>query len=121
MDVEEPKLSKAERKKLNKKLKAENGEAVPAGAAKEAEAEKPKEKKAKAKKEKGAAEEKAKEKPKKTEVKELASGVKIEDHKTGTGPQAKKGDLVSMRYVGKLTNGKMFDSNTKGKPVCVPF
>ncbi|KAF3928228.1 hypothetical protein AA313_de0207170 [Arthrobotrys entomopaga] len=43
-------------------------------------------------------------------------GVKIEDHKLGTGPEAKKGQKVSMRYIGKLTNGKIFDSNKKGKP-----
>ncbi|KAK6340560.1 peptidylprolyl isomerase fpr4 [Orbilia brochopaga] len=43
-------------------------------------------------------------------------GVKIEDHKLGSGPEAKKGNKVSMRYIGKLTNGKVFDSNKKGKP-----
>jgi len=43
--------------------------------------------------------------------------VKITDVKVGTGPQAKKGKMVSMRYVGKLTNGKVFDSNSKGKPL----
>ncbi|KAK6540743.1 peptidylprolyl isomerase fpr4 [Orbilia ellipsospora] len=43
-------------------------------------------------------------------------GVKIEDHKLGTGPEAKKGQKVSMRYIGKLTDGKVFDSNKKGKP-----
>lgn len=40
----------------------------------------------------------------------------IEDKKTGTGPTAKPGQRVSMRYVGKLQNGSIFDSNTKGKP-----
>jgi FKBP-type peptidyl-prolyl cis-trans isomerase len=29
---------------------------------------------------------------------------------------AKKGNKVSMRYIGKLTNGKVFDKNTKGDP-----
>ncbi|KAK6519352.1 peptidylprolyl isomerase fpr4 [Arthrobotrys megalospora] len=43
-------------------------------------------------------------------------GVKIEDHKVGSGPEAKKGQKVSMRYIGKLTDGKVFDSNKKGKP-----
>ncbi|KAK6519849.1 peptidylprolyl isomerase fpr4 [Arthrobotrys conoides] len=43
-------------------------------------------------------------------------GVKIEDHKLGSGPEAKKGQKVSMRYIGKLTDGKVFDSNKKGKP-----
>lgn len=31
-------------------------------------------------------------------------------------PKTKNGSKVSIRYVGKLTNGKTFDSNTKGKP-----
>ncbi|KAI9889457.1 MAG: peptidylprolyl isomerase fpr4 [Vezdaea aestivalis] len=43
-------------------------------------------------------------------------GVKIEDQKIGNGPQAKKGDRVAMRYIGKLQNGKRFDANSKGKP-----
>ena len=47
-----------------------------------------------------------------------AGGVIIKDHKTGTGPMAKKGNTVQMRYIGKLTDGKEFDKNTKGKPVC---
>ncbi|KAJ3541014.1 hypothetical protein NM688_g6142 [Phlebia brevispora] len=116
--VDEAKLSKAQKKKLNKKLKAENGEAVPAGEEKKAEAkeaEKPKEKK-KEKKEKAKKDAGEEVKEKKPEVKELAGGVKIEDRKIGTGPQAKKGDRVSMRYVGKFTNGKQFDANTRGKP-----
>jgi len=47
----------------------------------------------------------------------ITGGIVIEDAKTGTGPQAKKGNTVRMRYVGKLTNGKVFDKNTAGKPV----
>ncbi|KAF7376243.1 Peptidylprolyl isomerase [Mycena sanguinolenta] len=47
---------------------------------------------------------------------EVAGGVKIKDTKVGTGPAAKKGHTVSMRYIGKLQSGKIFDSNTKGKP-----
>ncbi|KXS97270.1 hypothetical protein AC579_1603 [Pseudocercospora musae] len=44
-------------------------------------------------------------------------GVTIDDRKTGTGPAAKSGDRVSMRYIGKLEkDGKVFDSNKKGKP-----
>ena len=46
----------------------------------------------------------------------LPSGLVIEDKKTGTGPMAKPGNRVSMRYVGKLQNGSVFDSNTKGRP-----
>lgn len=36
-------------------------------------------------------------------------GVKIDDKKLGTGPAAKKGDRVSLRYIGKLKDGKVFD------------
>ena len=43
-------------------------------------------------------------------------GVIVEDHKLGTGPAAKKGSRVEMRYIGKLENGKQFDANKKGKP-----
>lgn len=39
-------------------------------------------------------------------------GVKIDDKKPGKGPAAKKGDKISMRYIGKLQDGKVFD----GKP-----
>lgn len=49
--------------------------------------------------------------------KELPGGIKIIDFKVGTGPAAKKGNTVGMRYIGKLQNGKVFDSNKKGKPV----
>lgn len=43
-------------------------------------------------------------------------GVTIDDRKLGTGPVAKKGSRVEMRYIGKLESGKVFDSNKKGKP-----
>lgn len=46
----------------------------------------------------------------------LPSGVVIEDRKMGTGPQAKAGNRLGMRYVGRLQSGKQFDANTKGKP-----
>jgi FK506-binding nuclear protein len=36
-------------------------------------------------------------------------GVMIDDRKLGSGPQAKKGSHVEMRYIGKLENGKVFD------------
>jgi FK506-binding nuclear protein len=51
------------------------------------------------------------------EVKELEGGVKVKDVKAGSGPGAQKGQSVKMRYIGKLTDGKVFDSNTQGKPV----
>lgn len=103
-DPEETKQSKSQQKKLNKKLKAEGGKAVATGDEAEAKTEKKEKKDEKEQKAKG-------------ETKELSGGVKIRDHKVGSGPQAKSGDTVSMRYVGKLQNGKIFDSNTKGGPV----
>lgn len=39
-----------------------------------------------------------------------------EDSIVGTGSLAKAGSKVSVRYIGKLANGKTFDSNTKGAP-----
>ncbi|OCH86119.1 hypothetical protein OBBRIDRAFT_761840 [Obba rivulosa] len=110
----EEKLSKTQRKKLSKKLKAEGGKAVPAEAEAKPEA---KANGAPAKDEKKGKDAKKKDEGK-AELRELQGGVKVKDHKVGTGPQAKKGDTVSMRYVGKLTNqsGKVFDKNTKGAP-----
>lgn len=48
-------------------------------------------------------------------VKEV-KGVKIDDKKLGKGATAKSGNVVAMRYIGKLEDGKVFDSNKKGKP-----
>ncbi|CDO76024.1 hypothetical protein BN946_scf184665.g16 [Trametes cinnabarina] len=106
-EEKEGKLSKTEKKKL-KKLKAANGEAVPVESP--SKTEKAEEKKDKQEKKKDKSE-----KPK-GETKTLSGGVKVIDHKVGSGPQAKAGDRVSMRYIGKLENGKVFDQNTKGKP-----
>ena len=100
-------MSKAEKKK-NKKQKAEGGVAVPAG-------EESSEKKEEKKEEKEKKGKKVVDEPK---TKELPGGIKIKDSKVGTGPQAKKGNTVLMRYIGKLQNGKVFDKNVKGKPVC---
>ena len=71
------------------------------------------EKKQKKKEKKEAA---AKEADKGSELKTLPSGLQIKDIKIGTGPQAKPGSVVSMRYIGKLQNGKVFDKNTGGAP-----
>jgi len=43
-------------------------------------------------------------------------GVTVDERKIGSGPVAKKGSRVDMRYIGKLDNGKIFDSNKSGKP-----
>jgi len=37
------------------------------------------------------------------------SGIKIDQRKPGSGPGAKKGDKIGMRYIGKLKDGKVFD------------
>lgn len=113
-----PQLTKAE-KKSAKKQKGENGVAIPKedpvkeikeGKKEEQRKEKKKEKKEKKKDGKDAA-----------EVKELEGGVKTKDVKVGSGPGAQKGQSVKMRYIGKLTDGKVFDSNTQGKPVSPPL
>ena len=109
--------TKAE-KKAAKKQKGENGVAIlKEDPVKETKGEKKKEEKKEKK-------EKKKEGKAAGEVKELEGGVQIKDVKVGNGPGAHKGQSVKMRYIGKLTDGKVFDSNTKGKPVspslCAP-
>ena len=46
------------------------------------------------------------------------NGLEVTDLQIGKahGKLAKGGCKVRMRYVGKLKNGKVFDSNTKGQP-----
>ncbi|KAI1760977.1 hypothetical protein GGR53DRAFT_55225 [Hypoxylon sp. FL1150] len=46
----------------------------------------------------------------------VVSGVTVDDRKVGSGRAVKKGNKVEVRYIGKLENGKVFDSNKKGKP-----
>ena len=62
---------------------------------------------------------KATEQPKKTSstsnVRDV-QGVTVDDRKSGSGVQAKKGNKIEMRYIGKLDSGKVFDSNKSGKP-----
>ncbi|KAL2044978.1 hypothetical protein N7G274_002753 [Stereocaulon virgatum] len=55
-------------------------------------------------------------KPKASSSVKTIQGVKIDDKKLGSGPAAKKGNKVGMRYIGKLKDGKVFDANKKGKP-----
>jgi FK506-binding nuclear protein len=46
-----------------------------------------------------------------------SQGVKIDVRDVGSGPKARKGSKVEMRYIGKLSsNNKVFDSNKKGPP-----
>ena len=110
MEVDEkpPHPAKAE-KKVAKKQKGENGVAIPKeDPVKETKGEK---------KEKKEKKEKRKEGKSTGEVKEVEGGVQVKDVKLGEGPGAQKGQSVKMRYIGKLTDGKIFDSNTKGRPV----
>ncbi|KAF9222685.1 hypothetical protein BS17DRAFT_837458 [Gyrodon lividus] len=126
METDEPedKLSKSQKKKLAKKLKATDGKAVsapvqekPAEEKKEMKVEEKDKKKAKKEKVEKEGEKGSKGAEKKSDTRTtLEGGVKIRDVKPGTGKMAKKGDKVDMRYIGKLTNGNIFDKNTKGKP-----
>ncbi len=46
-----------------------------------------------------------------------ASGLQYQELKAGDGPAAKAGDIVSVHYTGKLTDGKKFDSSLdRGQP-----
>jgi FK506-binding nuclear protein len=115
-------LSKSQQKKLNKKLKADGGKVVPTGSGDDEKKTK-KEKKEKKEKQKakeevkddGEAEGKEKEKKGAAATKTLHGGVQVTDIKIGTGPQAKNGKTASIRYIGKLTNGKIFDQSVGGK------
>ena len=111
-DGEKPaQLTKAE-KKAAKKQKGENGLAIPKeDPVKDAKGDKKVEEKKEKRKEK-----KEKKKEEKATL-ELEGGVKIKDVRAGSGPGAQKGQSVKMRYIGKLADGKVFDSNTKDKPV----
>jgi FK506-binding nuclear protein len=123
MDVDEKptELTKAE-KKAAKKQKGENGVAIPKedtvkGTKGDKKEEKKDEKKDEKKEKRKEKKEKKKEAKAAGEVKEVEGGVQVRDVKIGSGPGAQKGQSVKMRYIGKLTDGKVFDSNTKGKPV----
>lgn len=111
-DVKEPQLSK----KQQKKLKKNDGTAATANG--EAKSDK---KVAFAKEiEQGPTPSKNAPAASKSNSKSLSiktiDGVECDDRKLGTGPGAKKGDRVSMRYIGKLKDGKVFDANKSGKP-----
>ncbi|KAL1914845.1 uncharacterized protein VTP21DRAFT_7937 [Calcarisporiella thermophila] len=111
--------------KAAKKLKANNGVAVEKSTP-EPKKQKQQETPQSAQKQKGKQEtpkpaqkeekQKTPESAKKASVQKLPNGLIIEDKVVGNGPNAKPGQRVSMRYIGRLKNGKMFDSNTSGKP-----
>jgi FK506-binding nuclear protein len=126
--------------KSDKKLKTNGGAAVAAGKEqpKEVDKKEPTKSKKQLKKEAKEAAKKSEQKSEQTNGKKVqfaekleqgptppkaaqgprnVSGVMVDDKKTGTGPAAKKGDKVGMRYIGKLKDGKVFDgmsSFTKG-------
>ena len=110
----------------NKKQKAAEQAKKPETKKPEAKKEEPKKEQAKKKEEPKKKEEQKKEEPKKKEeqkkeepkkkVTKLPNGLIIEDIKIGEGASCKSGQRVGMRYIGKLTNGKVFDKNVSGKP-----
>lgn len=116
------KKQKAEAKKAEaKKVEAKKVEEAKKEEPKKKEAKKVEAKKEEAKK----VEEPKKEEPKKKEAKKveekkkitkLPNGLIIEDVKVGEGASCKSGQRVGMRYIGKLTSGKVFDKNVSGKP-----
>jgi len=111
---DETKLSK----KQQKKLKNNKGEAVAAEDKKETTPKSDKKVQFAKNLEQGptGSAEKAKTAEKKATGVKVVNGVTIDDRKVGSGRTAKNGDKVSMRYIGKLQNGKVFDSNKKGTP-----
>lgn len=56
-----------------------------------------------------ATDKKGKESAKASLGQKTVKGVKIDDKKLGKGPAAKNGDRLGMRYIGKLSDGKIFD------------
>ncbi|KAJ5923633.1 hypothetical protein N7454_008878 [Penicillium verhagenii] len=111
---EEPVLTKAQQKKLKKN----NGDAAAVETKKEAEAKKEakSDKKVQFAKNLEQGPTPSGDKPTGTLGVKEVRGVKIDDKKLGKGVAAKSGNTVAMRYIGKLKDGKVFDSNKKGKP-----
>ena len=111
---DETKLSK----KQQKKLKNNKGEAVAAEEKKDTTPKSDKKVQFAKNLEQGptGSAEKAKTADSKATGVKVVSGVTVDDRKLGAGRTAKNGDKVSMRYIGKLNNGKVFDSNKKGTP-----
>ncbi|KAJ1793196.1 peptidylprolyl isomerase fpr3 [Coemansia sp. RSA 2167] len=112
--VPEVKIKK-QAKKAELKRKAEEEEAAKTKKPK-AKKEEPKKVKEEVKEEPKKTKEEAKKEAKKAKSIELQGGVVAEVKKEGAGAGVKKGARVGMYYIGKLTTGKVFDQNTKGKP-----
>lgn len=113
-----PKSEKATPKseKAEKKRKIEEVEATPTKADGELSKSQKKKLAKKAKLETESRAPKKEEPQKESKKKTLPSGLVIEDMTVGTGPVAKPGKRLGMRYIGKLESGKQFDANTGGKP-----
>ena len=54
-------------------------------------------------------------------VQTTASGLQYKVNKEGSGAQAAKGDVVSVEYEGRLTNGEVFDTNKGQDAFAVPL
>ncbi|MDP9225992.1 MAG: FKBP-type peptidyl-prolyl cis-trans isomerase [Actinomycetota bacterium] len=54
----------------------------------------------------------------KGQTKIIPGGERVNDSKCGTGAEATRGSSIQVKYVGKLSSGKVFDSSAKhgGKP-----
>ena len=50
-------------------------------------------------------------------MRRLPSGLYVQDLKEGTGITAQRASLVSVRYVGYLPDGKVFDTTGAGEPL----
>jgi len=51
-------------------------------------------------------------------IRTLTSGLQVKDITIGSGAEAKSGDMVSVNYVGTLTDGTKFDSSyDRGEPI----
>ncbi|KAJ3359798.1 peptidylprolyl isomerase fpr4 [Allomyces javanicus] len=121
-EEEVPPPTKAEIKKQQAKEQAKKEQAKKLEQAKKAEQQQQKAQEQKKRKSETPVEEAPAKKAKAAEftptTTTLKGGLKVTDltPADASAPRAKSGQYVQMRYIGKLTNGKVFDSNTKGQP-----
>ncbi|KAJ1721763.1 peptidylprolyl isomerase fpr3 [Coemansia erecta] len=107
----------AAKKDLRKEIKKEIKKEAEKEAKKEAQKEAKADKKRKAEAaEAASAKQQKQEKDKKPATKDLGGGLTALIQKEGTGAGAKNGQRIGMYYIGKLTTGRVFDQNTRGKP-----